>query len=88
MILNHSLLLYFFFFFAEWENPFDLLFKIEEKILDSEASDSQLKQLLKLASMENDRLSNEKELRKLLDLKKVWFKGMYVNVLMTKCQVK
>ena len=41
---SYSLLLYFS-FFAEWENPFDLLFKIEEKILESEASDAQLKQL-------------------------------------------
>ena len=75
---SYSLLLYFS-FFAEWENPFDLLFKIEEKILESEASDAQLKQLLKLASMENERLSKENELKKLLDLKKVWFKGMQIS---------
>ena len=73
------ILLLYFSFFAEWENPFDLLFKIEEKILESEASDAQLKQLLKLASMENDKLSKEKDLKKLLDLKKVWFKGMQIS---------
>ena len=58
-----------------WD-PFDLSFKIEEKILDSIASDTLLKHLLKLARMEKEKLSKENRLKKLLELEKVWFKGM------------